>query len=569
MTQAGLLDQRRLAARAYWSKTCAAARADVNVFCESAFRNDQDPNAPPFKQQWFHREWQRAWEHERTSVLHGAVGFGKTDQSIARHIWKIGNDPNRRVLLLGKQQENAKRNLRKIKRQIEENQIIRSIFPELRPGFVWNDERLRVAKASIQNTTDTITTVGLDGSPAGLRADEIDADDVIDLENTLTEHQRNKTIELFDSVIQGRLTTDGQLRIEANAWHPEDLAFTYARRPGVWHGVYPAISKSNELLWPEFRTRAWLEEKRGTMGDAQFARMYLCEPTDESSRLFKAEWFQRARAAGLGAAPRESYTPHFDADWQLINPADVIDASRFYEAELRIVIGVDLATGETEKKRKTDFTCFFVLGVDGQGRRHVLWIEKGRWDAGESVRRLAKLQRRYQPAKFLVETNGTQKFFLDYAREFNNFGASIEPFTTTGEKWSASVGIEAIGAELQAGRWVIPNPTNRAALSPQELEALDHIDEWAAHLLDFSRAGHTPDDVMSSWFAQRGAVRLSQAVFRDERPQAPAWNPLATWDRTQGNAATAQALEGLAAQAAGVDPDIEIPDHIARSFGLR
>ncbi len=103
------------------------AREDVNAFVELCARNDQDPCMPPFEQQGFHREWQAAWSTQSIVVIHGATGFGKTEQVIYHLIWRMGRMPTIRVLLLGKQQENAKKLLRKIRRQIESNPMVQGV----------------------------------------------------------------------------------------------------------------------------------------------------------------------------------------------------------------------------------------------------------------------------------------------------------------------------------------------------------------------------------------------------------------------------------------------------------
>lgn len=547
MTQATTTVRKaELALRLSWLRRLEQARHDPNAFIELAFRNDQDPAMPPFRQQPFHREWQRAWLEEQTTVLHGATGFGKSEQLLGHLVWRVGNSPAHRITLVGKQQANAIKHLQKIRRMIDENPVVKAVFPQLKRGDVWTDEKLRVADAPIDLTTNTIETYGLEGSPQGLRGDEIILDDVVDYENTRTEHQRRRNVEFVDTVVQSRLTTRGQLHVLANAWDPDDMPFTLARRPGVWHGVYPAEREDGTLLWPDFRTREWLDQKRRTMGDLRYAQMFLCKPADESTRLFRDEWFAKARALGAGTLPRESVGHHFDHEWRPLPNADITQLPFLARQELRVVVGCDLATGDTEKKRKNDFTCFVVVGVDADNRRHLLWIEKGRWEVGESVRRLAAIDRRYRPDKILVESNGAQRFFLSYAREFSDFRARIEPYVTGEEKWSPSVGIEAIGMELAAGRWTIPAPRADQALTDEQRQAQAYIDELCSHLLAFSRVGHTPDDVMALWFAQRGASGLASGVFQGDAPRdaGAAWNPLEGWDRTAaGPAGTAPAFD--------------------------
>lgn len=529
------------------------AREDVNAFIELCARNDQDPCLPPFEQQWFHREWQEAWLTKRRVVFHGATGFGKTEQVIYHLLWRIGRQPSIRILLLGKQQENAKKLLRKIRRQIEDNPMVRLVFPELLPGAPWTDDRLRVAGAGLDTTSDTIETYGLDSSPQGARADIVLADDVVDFENSLTEYQRKKLIAFIDQAIRTRLTTTGQFFMLANAWHQDDVAFDYSRRSAVHYRAYPAIDDHGRLLWPSFRSQAWLDEERGSMPLASFERMYLCRPRSDETRIFQSAWFALSRQKGAGLRPQRAVRHAFDRQGNLLDPHHLELMGVLMAQRLRVVIGVDLASGKTEKKRKSDFTVFFVLGIHADGTRQVLWIEKGRWSYDVSLEKLKLLNDRYRPDLFVVEDNGAQVALAQFARA-GGLETPIMDFSTSAKKWHESLGIEELGVEMRAGRWSIPAPSAsdtedayRARLSPEELESYLAILDWQAHLLDFSRVGHTPDDVSASYMAKEGAKALVGATFaHSHASEMPVPPPEHRDAQAMGSWSTAMAIFGAA-----------------------
>lgn len=528
------LAERQAIALRLWKEEIQRAREDVNIFVELCARNDQEAGFPAFEQQWFHREWQHAWCTQRRVVFHGATGFGKTEQAIFHLLWRMGRNPAIRILLVGKQQENAKRLLRKIRRQIEGNPMVRAVFPELVPGLPWTDDRLRLAGAGLDTTTDTVETYGLDSSPQGARADIVLADDIVDFENSLTEYQRKKLIAFIDQAIRTRLTTNGQFFMLANAWHEEDVTFDYSRRAGVWYRAYPAVNDTGQLLWPSFRSQAWLDSERESMPLASFERMYLCKPRSDATRIFQSKWFADARKRGASVRPQRAVAHAFDREGSLLDPAKLHLVGVLMAQRLRVVIGVDLATGKTEKKRKSDFTVFFVLGIHPDGSRQVLWIEKGRWSVDVSLERLKLLEQRYRPEMFVVEDNGAQVFLAQFARA-GGFETPIMDFSTGAEKWHESLGIEGIGVEMRTGRWIIPAPAAndneadyRARLAPDELESYLAICDWSSHLLDFSRVGHTPDDVMAGYFAKQGALAIAGATFAHSHAAAAPPGPLAT-----------------------------------------
>lgn len=524
--QAAFVELQKQIGRQRWEALRTAARENVNVFMTLCFRNDQDPAAPPFEQQWFHREWQRIWGSERLSCMHGATGFGKTDQVVGHILWRLGRNPKLRVVLFGKKEDNAKRLLQKIKRQIEKNAIVRAIFPELRPSEPWSGEKLRLEGAGLDITTNNVEVYGLTGSPQGVRGDFLLLDDVIDLDNTRTEDERKKTIEFVDTVVQSRQTTFGQLHIIANAWHAEDLAFTYAKRPGVTYRCYPAEDPTTgALLWPSFRPKVWLNQVKASMTPARYTRMYLCVPNTDETRLFEEEWFARAKTRGQSTKPlREIQQAH---NVHANDPAFLHLAFAAEQTRLRIVVAMDLATGRKARRRKSDLTVFFVVALHPSGDRQILWVEAGRWGAPVSLAKMVEYQQRYHPDRFIVESNAAQIFLTQFARELETFDAAIDEFETTDLKWDEDLGIEEIGIELQAGRWILPGPAageERDAyllrLTPEERDAQAAIDQAAQRLLDFSRQGHTPDDVMAWYFAKEGIKRLLTGTFshRNARP---------------------------------------------------
>lgn len=563
------------AAAEWWTLRIAEARNDVNSFMSLCFRNDQDPLAPPFEQQWFHIEWQAMWLNDRMTVIHGATGFGKTDQLIGHIIWRMGRQPNIRIAIICKTSTKAKERLFKIKEQIENNEMIRAVFPDLVPGEKWNFECLRVAGAGIDTTTNTVTPFGVDGDIMGGRFDLMFLDDVTDDENSATDEMRKKIINRCDRSFQSRLTTRGQLHIIANAWHKEDLPHVYAKRPGITYKSYPAHdgNMSSDLnhvtfLWPAFRGRRWFVEAVRTMTPTAAARMFLCQARDDATRVFQKEWFDTAKERGRGVMPVRTVKQYDDVvDARALIASGLSFAARH---RMRVVIGVDLATGKKQKKRKSDLTVFYVLGVWPDGDRQLLWIESGRWPGVESLRRLRELQERYHPDRFEIEDNGAQEFFVNFAIHFPGVEVRVEGFTTTGAKWDEALGIEGIGVEMASRRWIIPSPAlgeseehfmsrlgperepdethetyaaRLKALNPEYREAYVKIQQFCQNLLEFSRDVHTPDDVMAAYFAREAVLRMTNGVFQPLDPNGrephPA-SPLAEAERDRaalGNAA--------------------------------
>lgn len=523
----------------------------MNAFCALAFRNDQETHAPPFEQQWFHREWQRVWGAERFSVTLKATGFGGTDQMIGRCIWELGRNPNLRISLISKTVGKAEERLAKIKRNIEENPVVREVFPDLLPGDPWNTETLRVKGACLDTTTNSVSCFGIGSDLLGTRIDLGFLDDVNDDENTRSGERREADVAWADKSVLTRLTSRGRLHVIANAFHPQDLAHSWRKRRGFHAGEYPAETPDGGLLWPSFRSREWLADIRAKMTPTTYAQMFLCQARDDATRVFQKHWFEAARRRGAGLMPVRELPRYTDEP-----QAHELFSGAMYarRSAMRAVIGWDLATGKKEKRRKSDTTCPFTLGLHPDGSRQVLWVEVDRWPAAVTLTKIDEHEQRYHPERHEVEDNGGQTFLVQFTQHFASSRPRLEGFTTSGEKWDEALGIEGIGVEMQAGKWIIPGPAEgeseeaylarlgsprragesdatyaarHAAENPEYRRAYAAICAWAEKLLDFSRVGHTPDEVMASYLAKEAATRMALGVFRplslhgDPHPASP------------------------------------------------
>jgi len=496
-----------------WLALRDRARSDVNFFIEFCFNDDQTPGSPAFQQQWFHREWQEIWLTQKISVIHSAAGFGKTDQMIAHLIWRIGNKPDIRIGIVSAKDDKAKDFLDKIKRQIENNERIKAIFPELQPGHPWGRLTIRVLNAGLDTTTNTVHVFGINAFTAGHRFDILVFDDVNNDKNTHTHEQRERINHCVSTIGVSRLTTNGQMMILANVWHKDDLANTFARRPGVFYKCYPGIYPDGTLLWPSFRDEKWMQKMLEYMGPIAFDRMIKCVLTEESNKIFRSSYIALAKSLGRETKPILSLPRYFDKQGRLLQNVTPAQALTILQKRLRVVVGVDLATARREKQAHNDFTVFFILGIHPNGQRQVLNIRRGRWTMAESVAEMRLIQERYHPEVFIVENNAQQRYWIEFANMCNDFDARIEEYTTGSEKWDPVLGIESMATEFMSGGWIVPDAP-RESLSAEELEAQREIDLWCNELEAFTRVGHTADQIMASWFAKIGATRLSGGVTR-------------------------------------------------------
>jgi hypothetical protein len=187
---------------------------------------------------------------------------------------------------------------------------------------------------------------------------------------------------------------------------------------------------------------------------------------DDASR-FRLAWIE----AAFAAAARENVT--------------LVDG---FDAPGRVFSGVDLGVGLDP--RRHDETAIFTVLLRDDGRRQVLSIESGRWTGPEIIQRIKSTHLRFG-STIRVETNGAQGHVLQHLQQEN---VRVQAHATGKNKHDPVFGIESVGIELEAGRWVVPDaPATRA---------------WARELLNYSPSAHPGDRVIAGWLAL-AAVRTA------------------------------------------------------------
>jgi hypothetical protein len=131
-----------------------------------------------------------------------------------------------------------------------------------------------------------------------------------------------------------------------------------------------------------------LEQRRREIGEIEFSRQMLLRPVSDATSRFKADWVERAfqNARDMGAVLVETYS-----------------------GPCRTFTGVDLGVGQGLQH---DESAIFTIMLLPDGRRQVLNIEAGRWQAPELVEKLKSTAQRYG-SRLRVESNAAQMLISD------------------------------------------------------------------------------------------------------------------------------------------------------------
>lgn len=457
----------------------ALCRRDVDAFCEFVLRDEE--TGRPIEQGAIHVEMQRAYDEEKFVVVLAYPESGKTQQLVVgRTLWELGGDPTERHVFLNNGQDGAKKNLSAVKKYIERSAELRAVFPKLLPGGLWREDAVTVDGAGYSKDP-SVYCLGFHGNITGARIDRAKVDDLLDYENTRTEVARRDAESWFKRTFLTRLTRNSSCAFLTNAWHEEDLA--HGLEDDGWRTLrYPVLDSAGRSAWPAQWPLARIAEWRKRLGELEFTRMFLCEPRDQGAMSFRPEWLRAALRRGVGYG--------------------FVDQIGEAPSGALVVTGCDLGAS---RRMTGGATTMATLCVHGSGLRQLVAARSGRWSGGDVIRNLADVGERYGGV-IVVEDNGIQRHVVELANE-EGFAVPVPvlPFYTGRNKYDVTLGIDAMAAEFEARRWMLPSGRGGKDV-PEEVRRL------LGEARSYSPGSHPGDRLMGVWFARTWALRRLRAM---------------------------------------------------------
>lgn len=240
-------------------------------------------------------------------------GVGKsTILTVGKTILRILQNPNIRILIASKTDENSVGFLNEIKQKLESKKLTDIFGPQ--KGTIWNTGEITVGPRTSTAKEFTVHTVGIGGALASKHFDLILADDLVDEENSKTEAQRAKIVTWFFKILDPTLEPHGEMSVIGTRYHPDDLygylidrMFTVRKKGKVKKKYYiriPALIKKNKFragcptheryisIWPEKFTVKFLLKKRSSQGTIIFNSQMQNDVEAMKGKIFKVDWFQ-------------------------------------------------------------------------------------------------------------------------------------------------------------------------------------------------------------------------------------------------------------------------------------
>lgn len=164
----------------------------------------------------------------------------------------------------------------------------------------------------------------------------------------------------FTSVGMTRLPDTGSCIVVHTRWHPEDLAghLIEQRNEGVvpWEVInLPAIDEQGKALCEALKPLRFLLAQKGTIGEYDWASLYLGQPRPRGGQVFRDAYYYNAlptegykAAIGVDLA----YSSKTSADWSI--RLDLLEAAgKFYVAAVhRAQVEARIFRGDLSEARK-------------------------------------------------------------------------------------------------------------------------------------------------------------------------------------------------------------------------
>lgn len=423
---------------------------------------------------------------DAVAVTHNTQQIG-----VGRTLFKLGKNPNLRTVYLNNGQDGAKKTLSATKKYIERSQELRAVFPKLRPGNMWREDAITIEREGYSKDP-SIYCIGFHGNILGARIDWAVIDDLLDYENTRTAKNRADTEAWLKRTFLTRLSAHAEAAFLTNAWHEADLSVTLPQEG--WHRlVYPVLDAAGQSTWPS-KWPLWRIKKVRARGELEFARSYLCKPRDPGAEVFGAEALSAALLRGKG--------------YGLV---DFLEESEVPRGGL-LVSGVDL--GASKKMTGGETSIGSVLHYP-HGTKQLVALRAGRWSGRKILENLAEVGQSLGGV-LIVENNGVQQYIIDLSQEEGEhyeIPVPVLPFYTGKNKHDVDLGVDAMGAEFEGRRWLLPSG-RRGPIAPDSVLGPDiprEVVKLLAELAAYSPNTHPGDRLMSVWMARTwGVQRLAR-----------------------------------------------------------
>jgi len=363
--------------------------------------------------------------------------------------------------------------LSQIKRELEENQRLKELFPDVlyenpkKDSPSWSLDGGLIVKRKSNPKEGTVEAHGLvDGQPTSRHFSLRVYDDVVTRESVYTPEMIDKTTAAWELSLN--LGSEGGIvRYIGTRYHFNDTWKVIMDRGAAEPRVYPATHNGKLNGTPTLLTAAELKELYDQMGPYTFSAQMMQNPTADSAMGF-----------------RET------------------DISYYFNEPLRQGMNVYILVDPAHSKKKgSDYTTVSVIGLNHDNNYYLLDGVRARFNLSERAGALFAMHRKWQPLSTGYERYGLQADIehINYLQEQNHYRF---PIVELGGQMPKEDRIRRLVPIMRGGRFYVP--TTLPYLD-HEKKQRDFVSDMTEELLGFPVGLH--DDIID------GMARIADPDF--------------------------------------------------------
>lgn len=356
--------------------------------------------------------------------------FKSTIATVARCIQWMIRDRNTAIGLGSADLKSAKKFLREIRQQLEQNNKLKKLFPEVfwadptRQAPKWTEEEIQIKRDKVKKE-GTVKVFGLeDGLPTGDHYDHMVIDDAVNEDNVRTEERLAKVSEQSKYLRPLLTTPDQPINWVGTRYHLLDIYQKLVDNPKTAVYLRKAIEDGAPIFKERF-SQETLNDTRDELGSYVFSCQYMLEPIDPADKKFRTEWLKRYG--------REIHKKYGFVFFLMVDPA-------------------------SRNRKKSDFTAMIVLAVDQNWNFYLVDGVHDKLNPAQRVDAVFNLVKKWGIEIVGYETIGfqeTDKFYIERRQAEENLYFRVEEVSK--HKTRKEERIEGLQPLMERGKFHVPN----------------------------------------------------------------------------------------------------------------